>query len=183
MNVSNTPIIGKFLIIISLFALLSVGSTIFSAAKMQSIDDGYSDAMDHQGLIAVQLAKANRSLIAMRAAISGLVIANTDELDALSESEIKEARSQFIKYTDEAKSADTSNIYKVSDFTQSALDLLDNVCAKTIKLGKSANTPDSVLASQAEFIRVCNPHSNHWLIQAERLWIRRSTMKRSSTMI
>ena len=85
MNVSNTPIIGKFLIIISLFALLSVGSTIFSAAKMQSIDDGYSDAMDHQGLIAVQLAKANRSLIAMRAAISGLVIANTDELDALSE--------------------------------------------------------------------------------------------------
>ncbi len=157
MNVSNTPIIGKFLIIISLFGLLAAGSTIFSATKMQAIDDGYSDAMDHQGMIAVQLAKANRALLAVRAAISGLEIANTDELDAISEAEIKDGRSQFVKYTDEAKTADTSNTYKVGEFAQTALDLIDNVCARAIKLGKSATTPDAVLASQAEFIKVCNP--------------------------
>ncbi len=49
MNISNTPIIGKFLIIIGFFGLLSVGSTIFSAAKMQVIDDGYSDAIEPAG--------------------------------------------------------------------------------------------------------------------------------------
>ena len=157
MNISNTPIIGKFLIIISLFALLAVGSTIFSATKMQAIDDGYSDAMDHQGMIAVQLAKANRALLTIRAAISGLEIANTDELDAISEAEIKDGRSQFIKLTDEAKTADTFNTYKVGEFAQTALDLIDNVCARAIKLGQSATTPDAVLASQAEFIKVCNP--------------------------
>ena len=157
MQINNTPIIGKFLIIIAFFGLLSVGSTIFSATNMQAINDGYSDAANRQGIIAVQLAKANRTLIAMRAAISGLEIANTDELDAISEQEIKESRMQFVKFTDEAKRADTSNTYKVEAFAQSALDLVDNVCAKAIKMGKTSTTPETVLASQAEFIKVCNP--------------------------
>ena len=169
MNISNTPIIGKFLLIISTFAILSIGSTIFSATKMQTIDDGYSDAMDHQGMIAIQLAKANRALIAMRAAISGLETANTDELDAASEAEIKEARSQFVRYTDEAKAADTSSSYKVGEFAQTAFDLMDNVCAKAIKLGKSANTPEAVLASQAEFIKVCNPPFKPLVDEARRI--------------
>ncbi len=157
MNVSNTPIIGKFLIIISLFGLLAAGSTIFSATKMQAIDDGYSDAMDHQGMIAVELAKANRALLAVRAAISGLEIANTDELDTIAEAEIRDGRSQFVKYSDEAKTLDASNTYKIGEFAQSAVDLIDNVCARAIKLGKSTTTPDAVLASQTEFIKVCNP--------------------------
>ena len=169
MNTRNIPIIGKFLIIISLFGVLAAGSTIFSATKMQAIDDGYSDAMDHQGTIAVDLAKANRALLAIRAAISGLEIANTDELDTISEAEIKDGRSQFVRYTDEAKTLDTSNAYRVGEFSQTALDLIDNVCARAIKLGTSATTPDAILASQAEFIKVCNPPFKPMVDEARRI--------------
>ncbi len=157
MNISNTPIVGKFLIIISFFGLLSIASTIFSATKMQTIDDGYSDAMGHQGIVAVQLARSTRALSTIRATIAELEIANTDELDAAAEADFKDARSNFLNYIEEANKADTSRLYKVDEFAQSALNLVDNVCAKAISLGKTSTTPEAVLAAQGEFIKVCNP--------------------------
>ncbi len=166
MKISNIPIVGKFLIILFFFALLSIGSTIFSAAKMQSISDGFADVFNHQGMVAVQLARANRSLVAMRAAVSGLQIANTEELDAAAELELKEARSRFVAFTDEARANDTSDRYKIGEMAKVFLDAIDSACAKSIKMGASSTSTDAVMASQAEFLKNCSPQFKPLIDQA-----------------
>ena len=157
MRVNNIPIIGKILIILAAFGILSLASTVFSTSKMRAIDDGYSAGISGEGVLSIYLARSNRALNAARAAIAVLEISNTEAANQAALAELKTARGEFVKNSDIAKAADHAGLYKIADIQSAGLNIIDNICAKAVKLGAESSTPDAILASQNEFLQSCDP--------------------------
>ena len=157
MSINNIPIIGKVLIVLSFFGLLTIGSTIFSASKMHAIDDGYSAAMDHEASVALYLARASRAFSVANGAIADLEIAVSDADNQKALDQLKGAREAFIKSGDAAKAADVANAYNVGDLVAEGLNVVDKLCAKAVKMGAEGSTPEATLAAQAEYLKSCAP--------------------------
>ena len=157
MSIKNIPIIGKVLIILSLLGSVTIGAAVFSAGKIREIADGYTAAIDHEGIVALYAARANRTLMAARAAIADLEIATTGEGDRQAAEELKAARAGFLRFIGMVIGADQSGTNKLKEMAARGTEVIDVVCKKAIDLGATATTPAAAAAAQAEYTKSCAP--------------------------
>ncbi len=155
--IRDIPIIGKFLLVFGVFGLVAVISVIFSTSKMHQIDAGYANAINHQGLAGLYLARANRALNGNKAAMGDLQISTTNEGNKQAVADIKETRQAFVDFMAKAKASSSDQAPEIEALTTRGLAVIDQTCAKSITMGLSATLPAEVTASQLEYLKSCGP--------------------------
>ena len=151
----NIPVIGKFLLVMSVFGLFALGCAVFSASKIAEVDAGYSSTIAHESLSALASARANARLSAMRTAIAELELSTTDEGNAAATGALTKARAEFIHFIDMAAQAQPSSAQTSNDLKQRILRQVDVSCDASIKAGAVATSAADVAAAQALYLRDC----------------------------
>ena len=155
--IRHLPIIGKVLLVVGLFAITSIASTMFSARETAQISRGYDGAIDGEGATALLTARANKSLTAVRAAIGDLQISTSDEGNRRAIEEMQAARADFIGALDAADRANGDGSLNLRELKARGLDVIDAVCKKSIDMGIAATAPADVIVAQAEDLKSCSP--------------------------
>jgi methyl-accepting chemotaxis protein len=155
--IKNVPIIGKFLIVLGLFGLMTLASAFFSTAEMRTIASGYRASIEHQGEAAINMSRANRSIVDVRRTIADLMISTDDAGNRLAMDDLKSARTKFANYMAQAKAADPSQANSIDALVARGASLIDKTCAKAIALGQVSTDASAVLAAQAEYVSACAP--------------------------
>jgi methyl-accepting chemotaxis protein len=151
----NISIIGKFLLILGGFGVFTLAVAVFVGSQMSTIDSGYSALVAGPEAAAVSGARANRALTVMRRAIADLVISTSEAGHQEATADLQDARKSFADGMDAAARQSPSNAGDFQAFKARGLELVDQTCAATIKLGASATTPADVLASQNSYLKDC----------------------------
>jgi len=81
MSFKNLPIIGKIVSLLLLLGALSGLAAVYSAQKMQGIDDAYSYMLSHDDRAAIQMARGNRAMVSLLASIYKNTISDTEAED------------------------------------------------------------------------------------------------------
>ena len=155
------PVVGKFLAIMGVFGIFSVGTTLYSANSMSFIDQSYSDLVDKSDKGALYLARSNRALQEVRAAIGDLLIANSEEGNARALKEIADNTVSFSTYMDTAIKA-LPDVAPLPDLKARGLQILREECGPAIAAGKAANEAVQNVAAQSIFLETCQPKMNEY---------------------
>ncbi len=134
----NIPIVGKFLTIMAAFGIFALGVAFYTSAQLKSIDDSYSSLLEGEANSALLLARSNRSMQNMRAAIGDLVLSRTSELNEAATKDFTTARESFIKFIDGAAKSMPSNT-DIPGLKAAVLQAVDTACAATRAAGTSAS--------------------------------------------
>ncbi len=152
----NIPIVGKFIAIMAVFGTFSIGVAFYTGAQMKGIDTSYSNLLDGESSAALYLARSNRSMQNMRAAIGDLMLSRTAELNASAEKEIVAAKESFVKFIDSAAKAAPENT-EIAGLKSGVLKIIDETCAGTLAAARTATEEQAVVASQNMFLKDCQP--------------------------
>ncbi|MFP5077005.1 HAMP domain-containing protein, partial [Rhizobium sp. YIM 134829] len=152
----NLPIVGKFFIIMAVFALFALGSTLYLAHQTTLIGANYAFLINGEEKAAVYLARSNRSLQAMRAEVGDMLMAHTAEDAASADKELRTAREGFIAYMDTAIAAQPGRDDLVKLKTD-GLAIVDATCAPTLAAARSAKTAEDTTAAYQLHRSTCQP--------------------------
>ncbi|MGV1769022.1 methyl-accepting chemotaxis protein [Agrobacterium vitis] len=152
----HLPIIGKFLSIMAVFGLFALGVAGYSGLKLQTIDTAYSGLLDEEAKASLTMARANRSLQAVRASLADVMLSRTDELNQSATKEFEANRTAFISFMDTAATAMPTNS-QIPALKAEGLKIFDQSCANALQVGKAATTDEDVKKSQAVFLKECQP--------------------------
>ncbi|MFP5078008.1 HAMP domain-containing protein, partial [Rhizobium sp. YIM 134829] len=153
----NIPIIGKFLALMGLFALFSLGTALYSGDRIIRTDDAYSDMLKNESRAATELARANRAFQAARAAAGTLMIVNTAEATKTAADNLKQAHDEFVLHADNALAASESDTI-ISKLKADGLTVLDQTCANAFTRGAQARGSQDRISAQAAYLRECEPN-------------------------
>ena len=151
----DVPIAGKFLILLAIFGLLNVSAVMWSSAQMRGIDADYAAAVRIQGQAAIFASRANGALATMKSTIGDLEIGTTEADNQAGFVEIVASKSQFLDALDAAIETDPSQATAFKSLRAMTLKLIDETCAKAIKLGRDSTI--SPTFGQSEYFKTCGP--------------------------
>lgn len=157
MAMADVAIIKKVLAVLTVFGVAAIGGTGYSTSRMRQIDAAYTSVIDHQGLAALFLMKANGALSNINAAVGDVVISNTDAGNQRAVAAMAKARKSFADFMATAKAAAPSVGADIDALTRRGAILADEVCAHGVELGAAAAETAAVLASQDEYLKACGP--------------------------
>ncbi|MBB3458165.1 methyl-accepting chemotaxis protein [Rhizobium sp. BK313] len=152
----NLSIVGKFAALLAVFGVFTLGVATYSASQISKIDESYTDLLRHDSIAALALGKADKAFENGRAAIGDLLMLTDDALNAKAIKELKDAHDAFLGDMDRAVAAAPQEATLV-DLKAAGLNVLDNVCKLTIQKAMVATIAADVAASQAIFLRDCQP--------------------------
>ncbi len=152
----NISIIGKFLTIMAVFGVFSVGVAIYSGLQISKIDAGYSGLLTGESATAISNVRMNRALQTARATLSEIIMSRTDILTQSAKEEFLAARQSLVESADLAIAAAPLDQELVS-IKSDALRLLDATCKETVDAGLIARTDTDIAAAQARFLADCQP--------------------------
>ncbi len=153
----NIPIIGKFLALMGLFALFSLGAALYSGDRIMSIDDAYSDLLVNESRAATELARANRAFQAARAAAGTLMIVSSEEATKTAAANLKTTHDEFVLHADTALEASGGNA-AIAKLKADGLAVLDQSCANAFTRGAAARGSQDRISAQAAYLRECEPN-------------------------
>jgi methyl-accepting chemotaxis protein len=153
----NIPVISKFLVIMGAFGVFTLAVAAYVGSQMWKIDSSYSALGAGATHAAFSVARANRSLSGMRAAVADLMVASTDEENRVATALLEKERKSFSDDLDAAAKDDPALATDVEALKTRGAALIDQTCAATIKAGEAANTPALAIASQAQYKKDCAP--------------------------
>jgi methyl-accepting chemotaxis protein len=153
----NVPIIVKFLAIMALFGVFSLGVAFYAAGQMFHIDRGYTALLTGESAAAIDVSRANRGFTQAAYGMAELMISNTDAENRAALTTIGAGEKTF---TDQMALADQALPARGAAFDAlraSGLDILDHTCRNAVKMATDATTPAALLASQQVFLNECDP--------------------------
>lgn len=142
--------------IIAVFGVFVIGTTIFTTGKMRRIGDAYSAMGDHEVAAALAATRANHAFATSRGAVGELLLSSTDAGNQLATASLEASRGEMTRGFDEAIKAMPGDADLVS-LKAASFAILGNDCARSISEGAAANTEATVAASQVTFLRECSP--------------------------
>jgi methyl-accepting chemotaxis protein len=154
--VKHIPIIGKFLLIMAAFGLFALGTTLYSASQMATIDSNYSSLLEQNQTASLYLARSNRSLQAMRSSIGDMLIARTPAENDSAQAEFSKNRETFITYIDKASAAMPAKA-EISDLKGATLAIVDTTCAASIAAAIASASEPEIVAAQSKYLKECQP--------------------------
>jgi methyl-accepting chemotaxis protein len=152
-------ILTKILILLGLFAVVTIGATTFATSKMRYIDDTYGDLIDGSGRANLGIARANRNLVYVNRSIYRLLTETTAEGDKQATKEITDAGDFFHR---QIKAAIKGMPSKEAEIGQIAADFdaaMAGPCAETIRHG-DAVTDDEIKVAVTIMHDKCDPALN-----------------------
>ncbi len=158
----------KILLLLALFAGVSVGSTVFTTSKMRFIDDSYGDLIDGPGRANLAIARANRNLVYINRSIYRLLEEVTTDGKQQAAQEITDTEGFFVKQMKLAikgMPSETADIQRIVDGYHK---VMSQDCASTITLGKSLGESDRRLAVE-QMRQSCDPALNAQMEQISAL--------------
>ncbi len=148
-KLNNLPIIAKFMAVMALFGLFSLGTAFYAAHQMQTIDDRYSALIGGNGAASVDVARANRSLIGMEAGIAELMAAETPAGNIAAKALLDHSTAELQHFVERA----------AQEAPAQAEDLVTNQCALAITEGASSNAGTAAgTAATNEYFNNCAPY-------------------------
>jgi methyl-accepting chemotaxis protein len=153
----NISIIGKFLLILSGFGLFTLIVAVYVGSQMWKIDSGYTALGAGPETASVKTAQANRYLTAIHRSIADLMISRTDAQNQAAKAEIQADRQGFADSLDAAAKAAPSEADNFQTLKTRGLEIVDQTCETAIKAGVAATDPTAIVASQAIYLKDCDP--------------------------
>ncbi|WP_027486759.1 methyl-accepting chemotaxis protein [Allorhizobium undicola] len=152
----NVPVIGKMLVILSLFGLFVLGMAGYSGLKIGEIDSAYSNLLDQESAATLALARANRSMQNIRAAMGDVMMARSDDFSDRATKEINATKEGFVKYMDTAMAALPAN-QALAPLKAKTLKVMNETCGKALELGDKATSDADIAAAQTVYLAECQP--------------------------
>jgi methyl-accepting chemotaxis protein len=153
----NIPLIGKFLVIMAMFAAFAIGCVVYATSQMSAIQRGYEAEETGPAAYAMAGLRSNGSTASMRASILALVVATTDEGRQEALKRYLAARKRFDTYGQQTLTYAGDDAPRAHELVDGVINIVDNDCAHTIALGKAAKTSADTLAAQDAFNTECLP--------------------------
>lgn len=155
-RVKHISIIGKFMVIMAAFGFFSVGMALYSGQQIASVDNRYSDLLDHESTATLYLARANRSLQASRGSIGDLLMSQSQELDNAALKELETSRANFVTFIDKAIAALPQNA-DIVKLKADGLAVIDNSCGPVVAAARAVTAGQEDTGSQQRFLTECQP--------------------------
>ncbi|WP_051558792.1 methyl-accepting chemotaxis protein [Allorhizobium undicola] len=152
----NIPIIGKFLMIIGVFAVFAVAITIFAATKIRLIDDSYRSLIDHESAAATSIAQAGRSFQTVRSVIGDLMIITSLPLRKRSQEEFDQAVSGFDAAMNTAIEMQPDDTV-LKQLKADGLKTINVVCKDIVSRAQTSTDVATNEMIQKDFLQVCQP--------------------------
>ncbi|RYG96603.1 MAG: hypothetical protein EON58_11700, partial [Alphaproteobacteria bacterium] len=153
---NNISIIGKFLTIVSAFALFILCVVAYSSLKISSVDSGYSDLLEHEVIAAQKLLQANRAFQTARSDMGELTVSRFDQQKKHTMDDLSTSRKTLVSAFDAAISALPAD-ERFSVLKAKVIDVLDVNCKSTINAAAAATNESDIKTSQNIFLSDCQP--------------------------
>ncbi len=154
---NNLPIIGKIVSLLLLLGALSGLAAVYSGLKMQGIDDAYSDLITHGDRAAIQMARGNRAMVSILAAIYKNTIADTEAEDKKALETQKWGYDRTINLFDVAAKLAQQHADEINDITAAFKKTYDVMCAETLRLANDRTDPNGHAKARTELTKACEP--------------------------
>nr|WP_281435040.1 methyl-accepting chemotaxis protein [Rhizobium lemnae] len=138
------------------FGLFTVGMALYSGQQISRIDESYSALLDDESTAAINLARSNRSLQAVRASIGDLLMSRSADLNEHSAKDIEAATTDFVEFMDRVAAAIPQRP-EIPQLKQEGLQVINSTCGATIAAARNATSEADVVASQQLFLTQCQP--------------------------
>jgi len=152
----NIPIVGKFIAIMAVFGVFSIGVALFSGSKLDATNETYTGLLQNEAVGALNIARAGRTIQQMRASIGDILMASDPKAIAAAEKELADTKASFLQFTDAALKA-LPRETEISGLRDQVIQIVEKTCGNTISLGKLATTPEAISESQKIFLAECQP--------------------------
>jgi len=153
-SVKDVSILRKFLVVISAFVLLIGASALFSSTKIESIDRGYDDLLQHSAKAELLLARTNRAAFASYAAIGELIVSTTSAGNQAALKHLGEAKADIQSFTAAIEAIGPGYAELAQDIRARTMKVFEGDCARTIVLGQGT-PPEKNAAAQAVYGSEC----------------------------
>jgi len=153
----NIPVIGKFLVIVAIFAIFAIGCIIHTTSQMSLIQKGYEAEENGPSAYAMAGLRSNGSASTMRASILALVVATTDDERKEAFKRFVASRKRFDTYGQQTLAFAGDDAPRAHELVDRIVNTVDTACAHTIALGKAAKSSADALAAQDAFNKECLP--------------------------
>ncbi|MBY3064764.1 HAMP domain-containing protein [Rhizobium laguerreae] len=152
----NLPIVGKPAALMAVFGVFTILVATYAASQISKINSSYTDVLMHDSIAALALGNADKAFENSRAAISDLLMLTDDTLNAKAITELRDAHDRFQREMDIAiaAAADDATLPRLK---ATGFDVLNSVCQATVNAAMVATAASDVAASQATFLRDCQP--------------------------
>ena len=154
---ANLSMSWKVMCLLIVLGLANVGSALFSASRMLSIDATYSALIDGPEKTSVAAARANRQLQATIAAIYQNVASTSADANKKAVEARKEAETAFDKMIAEAIKGDPSQNAELSRIATRFHAVVDQSCASALRFANDASDPEGDAKATAEMEKSCGP--------------------------
>ncbi|PYE43086.1 methyl-accepting chemotaxis protein [Rhizobium sp. PP-F2F-G20b] len=152
----NVSIIGKFLTIMAVFGLFTLGVVTYSSTQILKVDGLYSQLIAGEDKAAQNLIRANRAFQTARANIAELTISRTDAQNRQILDDLKVNQDAIGKNIDAAIAALPSDA-RFGSLKAEVLKALNEGCKPTIDAAGAATSEADIKRSQDLFLADCQP--------------------------
>ncbi|MCO5731037.1 methyl-accepting chemotaxis protein [Rhizobium sp. SSA_523] len=152
----NLPIVGKFLVIMAFFGMISVGTSLYQSHQASDIDAAYSGLLAGPARTALFVGRGSSALQGVRARIGDLQMSRSEDLSGQARRELLQSRADFIERIDVAIAAAPDNP-EIRQLKTDGLAVVDGACAASTELARFSNTDSEIAAAQAAFLKECQP--------------------------
>ncbi|SES21214.1 methyl-accepting chemotaxis sensory transducer with TarH sensor [Rhizobium sp. NFR03] len=150
----HIPIIGKFLSLMGVFALFSLGVAFYSGDRIMKTNDAYTALLTEQSKAATELALANQAFQTARAAAGSMMLVPSQAAKASASAELEAAKTQFAAEMDAAHAAAPENA-RIYELKSRGLTILNEACGNAFTRGNAARSAPDRLSAQGAFLREC----------------------------
>jgi methyl-accepting chemotaxis protein len=152
----NTSIIGKFLTIMAVFGVFTLGLVSYSSTQILKVDGLYSELISGESRAAQSLIRANRAFQTARADIAELTISRSDGQNRRAVDDLRVNQDTVIRNLDAAIAA-LPRETRFSPLKSDMLKVLNDSCKPTIDAAGAATSEADIKTSQDLFLANCQP--------------------------
>ena len=153
MSIKNAPIFAKIVLILSVFVMLVLASTVFQTAQMRTIGRSYADAIAQGGQASVLMSRSNRAATTVYASLGELTMAPDEAAKQEALDRIVKSRADALGALDKVAALGAEYAELAQRVRVEALKVINEDCANAISLGQSSSTD----TAQAALFNECRP--------------------------
>jgi methyl-accepting chemotaxis protein len=154
----NLPIIAKFMAIMAVFGLFSLGTAFYAAHQMRSIDARYSALVNGNDRAELYIARANRGLMGTQAAIAELIASQSEAGNQAAQQLLSVSSATMQKNAELAAQRLPEKATEILAIAARSNNLLTHQCALSISEGLNSTTGAAAAAAANEYFANCAPN-------------------------
>jgi methyl-accepting chemotaxis protein len=152
----NISIVGKFLVILACFSLLSLGVSAYLVQQIKHTDTQYSLLLDQESLATLYVSRSSSRVQAIRASIAEVLLARSPEKRLKARADVEDAISKFSEFMNLAITAVPERT-ELSELAAAAKSTFADACTTTIDAGARAVTDQDRETAEQMFDTICYP--------------------------